>query len=146
MARLIVIATEAERWLIDEEDADVLVTGVGPLNVLEALRNVPRSTPLMNVGFAGSVDIPVGTICPIGAVGLHMPDVPFSSPSYQLTGTVPCLSSSSFVTASRRRGCVFDMELAFILGMGFTDVEAVKVVSDSLNYEEYERKAADVNP
>ena len=33
---------------------------------------------------------------------------------------------------------VFDMELAHILALGFTNVKSTKIVSDTLNFEEYE--------
>ena len=48
-----------------------------------------------------------------------------------------CFSNCDFVLASDYKDCVFDMELAFIVGMGFTDVRALKIVSDNLSLHEY---------
>ena len=136
---MIVIAMEEEkkRFAGDEE---VLVTGVGAVNILRALRDVPRDTPIRNIGYAGSNSIPVGTEVRVGRVKLYHPHYTYDEPVFQLDGDVPCYTSCDFVTETEiTEPCVFDMELAFILALGFTNVTAVKIVSDSLSTEEFEK-------
>lgn len=138
MERVAVIAMEKERGLVDGV-ASVMVTGIGAVNVMAALDGLDRSTPLLNVGYAGSRTVPVGERVRIGDVALHHPNAEYDERTFRLDGDVPCYTSSDFVTKpSGVEPCVYDMELAYILAMGFTDVVAEKVVSDSLDATEYE--------
>ena len=138
MDRIIVIAEQEEKDIaLKHWQGDVIVTGVGAANVWNALKDLPRDTPLLNVGYAGSADIPVGEYCAIGKVSLHHEAVDYEEPTWELQGDVPCYTGTDFVTSTKLDHCVFDMELAFILAMGFTDVKAVKVVSDNLSVDQY---------
>lgn len=138
---LIVIATENERELLPLlklEGRDVLVVGVGGTNVIKALQDISRDTPIINVGYAGSLNIPINSVVKIGECRLHHVNADYDEPIYNLGGDVACYSGCDFVTKSNIPDCVFDMELAFICAMGF-QVQSIKVVSDNLNYEQYER-------
>ena len=53
---------------------------------------------------------------------------------------VKCLTGTDFVLESDIKGCVFDMELAYIKALGFEDVIAYKYVSDNLDLQEYREK------
>lgn len=136
---MIVVAMESERHLAGKNDC--IVTGCGALNVISALRYVDRDTPILNLGCAGSNMLPVGTKVKIGKVKLYHPNVEINDePEYTLDGDVTCFTSNDFVLSTDiQEPCVFDMELAYILAMGFTNVSAEKVVSDNLNIEEYRR-------
>lgn len=139
---LIVVAMPEEIRLVEEATVgdEILVTGIGGVNVVEALRDIPRDTPIFNIGYAGSNSIKPGTRCRIGKVALHHPKAAYEEPSFSLDGETPCFTSSDFVTETAiEEPCVFDMELAYILALGFTNVTAEKVVSDNLNEKEYER-------
>ena len=143
---MIVTAMEEERKKFAAED-EVLVTGVGAVNILRALRDVPRDTPIRNIGYAGSNSIPVGTEVCVGRVELYHQHFAYEEPVFQLDGDVPCYTSCDFVTETEiTEPCVFDMELAFILAMGFTNVTAVKIVSDSLSTEEFEKNIRENEP
>lgn len=135
----IVVAMEDELALVDECDRDqCIVTGVGPLNVFRSLADLDRNEPIMNIGYAGSNSIPVGVRVHVGSCQLYHPNADFDSPVYDLCGDIPCFTSSDFVINTNVEDpCVFDMELAYILAMGFKNVEADKVVSDNLDYNEY---------
>lgn len=136
---MIVIAMQEEREKFGPEE-DVLVTGVGAINILRALENVPRDTPILNIGYAGSNCIPIGTKVRVGKVELYHPHYAYPEPVFQLDGDVPCYTSCDFVVETEiTEPCVFDMELAFILAMGFTNVSAEKIVSDSLSKEEFQQ-------
>ena len=52
---------------------------------------------------------------------------------------VYCYTSCDFVGDEKAENSVFDMELAFIAALGFRKVESIKIISDSINYAEYEK-------
>ena len=135
-----VIAMPEEAKLVLGND-DIVVTGIGALNIIETLRNISKDTPIHNVGFAGSNSIPIGTRCRVGKVTAHHPVAEFSDRIYTLDGDTPCYTAGDFVTATDiKEPCLFDMELAYILALGFTNVTAEKIVSDCLSLEEYEKQ------
>ena len=170
MRKLLLLAEEGERKLIQEVGArlgivsqlaeyEVLITGVGALNVLRALRDVPRDTELLNIGYAGSANFSVGSLVEVTDVCLNHPNVTYPEPELRLQtggelisaalyhsaeGQEParllqacCYTNTDFVQQSDYRDCVFDMELAFIAGMGFTRLRAIKHVSDNLSLHAY---------
>lgn len=133
------IALEAEKKLIDE-DGECIITGIGALNVINALSKIDRSTPIINIGYAGSNSIPAGNKVEVGKVRLYHPNVEYIEPEYTLSGKIPCFTFCDFVTETDiKEPCVFDMELAYILAMGFENVTSIKIVSDNLNVEEFEK-------
>lgn len=136
---MIVVAMEQEKNIADlSKDNRIIVTGVG-INVIKALMPLNRDTPIHNIGYAGSNCIPIGTKVNIGMVRMYHPNVTFEEPTYNLGGDIPCYTSSDFVTKTDiKEPCVFDMELAYILAMGFTNVTAEKIVSDNLSVKEFE--------
>lgn len=157
---MILIAEEGERKLIrqylpallNETEDNVLVTGVGAINVLQSLRNLPLNTPLVNIGYAGSANFEIGSVAVVNQSLLHHPNVTYPEPVINLpTDAVtealknnnimpriaPCYSSCDFVLQSKYRDCVFDMELAYIAALGFENLQAVKIVSDNLSLHTY---------
>jgi len=152
MEHLILIAEEGERNLIEHylpnTDWPVLVTGVGGVNVVRALRNVPRDTHVLNIGYAGSANFAVGTIVEVTRVYTNHPNCTFAEPELRIDpiadGLFPiadcqavCYTSSDFVLQSEYKDCVFDMELAYIAAMGFSKISALKLVSDNLSLHAY---------
>lgn len=141
---MIVVATKEEKEFIESkygERKEILVTGVGAINVYESLKKISRETPILNLGFAGSPNIPIGTLVSVGNVRLYHPNVTYDEREYLLCGSIPCYTSCDFVIETRERDCVFDMELAYILSMGFSNVRSYKVVSDNLSTREYEKNS-----
>ena len=149
---MVIIAEEGERGLAEKwfPGQEVLVTGVGALNILRSLRDVPRETPIINIGYCGSANFEIGSLVEVGEVKLCHPNVTYPEPSIHLRGGlseefgipvahkgVTDFTSVDFVLQSKERDCVFDMELAFICGMGFADVRSLKIVSDNLSLHEY---------
>lgn len=138
---LIVVATDEEYILAKRLfEGEIVKTGVGPLNVIEQLRNLPKETEITNFGFCGSNSISRGTMVEIGECEILHENADFESPSYTLQNDgVKCYTSNDFVTATKKtEPCVFDMELAYILALGFNNIRSIKIVSDNLNYKEYE--------
>lgn len=141
---LVVIATKDELKLVEEygfSNNPILITGVGGVNVVNALKDLPRDTHILNIGYAGSNTLEIGTSVSVGRVHTYHPKAEFSeTESYNLTiGTHTCYTSTDFVTqCDFKEPCVFDMELAFICALGFKQVRSIKVVSDNLSIEQYE--------
>ena len=139
---VIVVATQNELKLVEEmgyKNETVIITGVGGLNVIRALKHRPKDTHIINIGYVGSNNIPLGTIVEIGDVQTYHQNVDFYEKPKTLSGMTPCYTSTDFVTNTKFRDpCVFDMELAFICAM-FDNVKSIKVVSDNLSLEEYEK-------
>lgn len=133
---MIVVATREENERFNAE----IVTGVGFGNVYRALADVPRDTPIVNIGYAGSNTIPKGTVCVIKECRHYHPTVEYAEDFYEFnSGKYICYTSDDFVTHTDiKEPVVFDMELYAILSMGFTNVTAIKIVSDNLSLEEYE--------
>lgn len=138
---MVVVAMPEEKKLADlSKDNTILVTGVGGINIIKALRDIDRNTHIHNVGYAGSNSIPKGTRVRIGRVQMYHPNVEYAEPWFGLDGDVPCYTSCDFVLSTEiKEPCVFDMELAYILALGFTNVTAEKIISDNLNEEEFEQ-------
>jgi len=160
---VILIAEEQERKLIAEYlpgvDAQVIVTGVGALNVMKATRSLPLDTEIVNIGYAGSANFEVGQMVLVTEANLNHPLVSYAEPKCLLnthSAVAERLKAEGrviesvgytgvdFVVQSDYKDCVFDMELAFICGMGFTNVTALKYVSDNLSLHDYRKVGAGV--
>jgi len=151
--RYIVIAEEGERSLIEQHlpgcELPVIVTGVGALNVIRALQDVPRDAELINIGYAGSSNFAIGTLVEVTEVRLNHPNVSYPEPVLPLqslpadikTDCEPvravCYSNTDFVLQSDYTDCAFDMELAYIAALGFKRLTALKHVSDNLSLHAY---------
>ena len=148
---LIVIAEKEELKLVEElgyKDYTVLITGVGAINVIDALKDLPRDTEILNIGYCGSNTFEIGTRLQICAVGTNHEIAKFNEKIKPLQINVFeeyedvafCYTSTDFVTSTNKyEPCVFDMELAFIRAM-FNNVKSIKVVSDNLNKKQYKEK------
>ena len=139
---MIVVATDEEYRRFRSYGLDIIKTGVGYGNVYKALADVPRDTSILNIGYAGSNSIPIGTYCVISECRHYHPNVEFDEPAYKsLCGQYVCYTSDDFVTHTDiTEPVVFDMELYAILSMGFTNVVSIKIISDNLSLKEYEKE------
>ena len=145
---IIVIAEKEELKLVDEfgyKDYPVLIAGVGGANVVRALKSFPRDTEILNIGYAGSNTLPVGTKVVVNCCHTYSEIAKFYEKTNIFTTTnfdenfvrCPCYTSTDFVThTNKKEPCVFDMELAFICAL-FDNVSSIKVVSDNLSIDKY---------
>ncbi len=154
MKKLVVIAEAEEMKLVKELGYDhrpVLITGVGALNVIEALKDIPRDTEIVNIGYAGSKDLEPGKYYAVNSVTLYHPNVNYKEPVYDIgyVGYIDqnwrvdnkrCLTGCDFVLQSDEKDCLFDMELGYIRALGFEKVISYKYVSDNLDLHEYRIK------
>lgn len=146
MKSVIVIAEDVEMPLVDRylpgHTEEIIVTGVGAFNIVQALRDLPLDTEITNIGYAGSSNFEIGSIVEVSESKLNHPSISYDEPTYKLsvTGTMRqaiCYTNTDFVLESDYRDCVFDMELAFIMMMGFDRVRSLKIVSDNLSLHNY---------
>ena len=143
---MVVVATEAEYKLAKKrfKNESIIQTGVGGLNVINKLKDLPKEKEVINFGYVGSNNIPIGTEVKIGRCKLYHPNVEYQETEYKLDGDIPCFTSNDFVLETKiKEPVVFDMELAYILALGFKNVKSIKIVSDNLNLRKYEEKIKD---
>ena len=136
---------------LDLRDAQVLYTGVGAINIIRALQDLPRTAELYNIGYAGSSNFEIGTWVEVTEVRLNHPNVTYAEPKLLLMdehmgAELPlehdvrqaiCYTNCDFVLQSDYKDCVFDMELAFIAALGFERLHSLKNVSDNLSLHSY---------
>ena len=145
---MIVVATQNELEIVKKmgfENEPIIITGVGGVNVIRALKNIPKDEKIINIGYVGSNNIKIGTPVFVTRCELYHENVKYSSKPFILKNldgskeNICCYTSTDFVTKTKiKEPCVFDMELAFICSM-FDNVFSVKVVSDNLSLKEYEK-------
>ena len=84
----ICIAEEGERDLIAKYlpncNWPVIVTGVGAINIIQALSELPREAAILNIGFAGSANFDIGTVVEVTEVRLNHPNVTYPEPTLML--------------------------------------------------------------
>jgi hypothetical protein len=147
------MAEEGEHTLLDKarealgldlSDATLIYTGVGAINIIRSLQHLDRDAELFNIGYAGSANFDLGTWVEVTEVKLNHPNVTYPEPqlkveSLKLKGAKQaiCYTNCDFVLASDYKDCVFDMELAFIAALGFTNLHSWKYVSDNLSLHAY---------
>lgn len=139
---MIVVATDEEYKLAKKrfKGQKIVKTGVGGINVIRKLKHFPKWLKITNFGYVGSNVIPIGTEVKVGECRLYHPNAIYNEPEYTLDkeSTIKCFTSNDFVLDTKiTKPCVFDMELAYILALGFKNVESIKIVSDNLSLKEY---------
>lgn len=148
---LIVIAEKEELKLVDElgySKYPIIITGVGVINVINALNNLPKDIEILNIGYCGSNVFKVGTRLQICAVGTNHEIANFYEELQPLQidefieydDKAFCYTSTDFVTKTNKiEPCVFDMELAIIRSI-MPNTKSIKVVSDKLSLADYKNK------
>lgn len=141
---MIVVATDEEYKLAKKRFKRHIIvkTGVGGINVYKRLKHFPKWLKITNFGYVGSNIISKGTEVMISECSLYHPNVEYEEEKFKLkNGFCKCYTSNDFVLATDlKEPVVFDMELAYIMAMGFKKVESIKIVSDNLNLVEYENE------
>lgn len=140
---MIVVATDEEYKLAKKrfKGQEIVKTGVGGINILNTLKEADKGQKIINFGYVGSNVIPIGTEVRIGECRLYHPNVEYEEPIYKLDGDITCYTSNDFVLETKiKEPVVFDMELAYILALGFKNVESIKIVSDNLSLSQYEEE------
>ena len=102
-----------------------------------------KNDKFFNVGYVGSNEFQIGSVVTIGSVSKEIPSHTVKEPTIKLDkeSKVKCYSALNFVESTKHTG-VFDMEL-YTLATFFPKIKSVKVVSDNLNYHEYNQVSID---
>lgn len=153
METIICIAEEGERKLIEQYlpaiEARVVVTGVGAINIIRTLHELPKDTHIVNIGYCGSANFEIGSLVMVTESRLNHPNVTYPEPELHCAPLdfglfppeklieAPCYSNTDFVLQSDYHDCIFDMELAYICSLGFEQVSSLKIVSDNLSLHAY---------
>ena len=156
---IITVATEAEKKaLVPEKYWDkVVITGIGAFNTLMSLKykiddtdEGPYYPPfVLNIGYAGSKDIPIGTVCVVESCEAYQEhDLPLGiMPLYELKNDkVPsykCYTATDFIESSNKEGpFLVDMEL-LLHSILKCPVLSIKVVSDNMSFDGYKEALKD---
>ena len=147
MKSIIVVATDEEYKLAQKrfKGHRIIQTGVGGINVVKRLKRLPKWLKITNFGYVGSNKLPVGTEVNVIRCKLYHPSVDYKEPGFVLNTdknyrSARCLTGCDFVTEYNGKDIVvFDMELAFIMSLGFKHVKSIKIVSDNLSLKDYEK-------
>lgn len=142
---MIVVATEQEYKLAKKRFKHTLIvkTGIGGINVIQKLKKLPKWLKIVNFGYVGSNTLPVGTEVVVGECRLYHPNAIYSEKEFVLDkeSTIQCYTSNDFVLNTEiKKPVVFDMELAYIMALGFKNVKSIKIVSDNLSLKQYEEE------
>lgn len=143
---MIVVATDEEYTIARKrfKHSIIIKTGVGGINVYRKLKRLPKWLKITNYGYVGSNKLTIGQEVEIKECQLYHPNVEYEEPTYKIKTksktAVKCYTSNDFVLETKiEEPCVFDMELAYILAMGFKRVKSIKIVSDNLSKDEYKK-------
>ena len=145
--RIVILAAEEAEYNKCREifpGIECIKTGVGAGNVIKACCNLPKGTRIINIGYAGSNNIEIGTVCLVSdsfryTDGNYKFD-DHANPLHLSDEGLPCYTGNSFFTESdRTEPTLYDMELNYIASFSphLELVAAVKIVSDNLSVDEF---------
>ena len=147
---VILAAEEAEYYKCREvfPDIECIKTGVGAGNVIKACSDLPKGTRIINIGYAGSNNVEIGTVSPVSdsfryTDGNYKFD-DHANPLHLSDEGLPCYTGNSFFTESdRTEPTLYDMELNYIASFSphLELVASVKIVSDNLSVDDYVNNA-----
>lgn len=143
----------------ENENKRLLITGIGKqltaINLTQYLSNNSKPDLIINIGYAGSTDIPIGKWVNISRVYNYEWEIPGEEKYVMLVGgsqklevlensnieQVECYSSESFVTETELEEHVaFDMELhsiSLICDLYEIPLLSLKKISDNLSLGDY---------
>ena len=146
-SRLVILAAEEaeyNRCLELFPEIECIKTGVGAGNVIKACSNLPKGTRIINIGYAGSNNLEIGTVSLVSDTFRYTDGnykfVDHANPLHLSGEGLPCYTGNSFFTESdKTESTLYDMELNYIASFSphLELVAAVKIVSDNLSVDEY---------
>ena len=157
MKTVILVANQDEANHLSK-DFNIIITGEGRSNVIKTLSkyilngDIKSDDKIINVGYVGAKGIKAGEIVKIGSVQHFIPSHTIKETTIYLNGkytnnshlnkyNVSCYTGDNFVEYDDigpwfPDEFVCDMELYYIALM-FPEVISFKIVSDTLDYDEY---------
>ena len=150
---------EIDKNLFENGEKRLLITGVGKqltaINLTQYLCKNTKPDLIINVGYAGSTDIPIGKWVGISRTYNYEWDIPGEEKYVMIAGgsqnlekiqddeieMAECYSSESFVTETNLDGHIaFDMELhsiSLICDLYKIRLKSLKKISDNLSLGDY---------
>lgn len=159
MKTVILVANDDEaKQLSDifEDNVEILITGEGRSNVIKSLSDkikqgyIENNDKIINIGYVGSKGLKKGSVLKINSVEPYIKSETIEETKIDIIiaendlESVSCYTADNFVESSDSRvihlpsKCVIDMELYYIALM-FPNVVSYKIVSDTLNYDDYKK-------
>ena len=138
---------EANALIPDKYKDNVVITGIGIINTLETIRELNLiGDYVVNVGFAGAHNVPVGEIRPILWNKMYQESNIDGIGSQPLTTYKTdkkfsfCYTASDFLYSTNKKDAEFlvDMELAAYSSL-LCPIYSIKVVSDNLDEDSYNK-------
>lgn len=136
---IIFCAEEEEAKHIKHPKAKVIVTGVGVVNLIKNLPNIPSKAKIINVGYAGSNKYPIGSVVSVNKVERFHRTIINEQP----IDLAPCYVSDLCYTADDFVNTPFVMDIPLIdmelyyLAAKFPNITSIKIVSDNLSITEH---------
>lgn len=127
---------------------NVILMGVGAGNVIKTCCQLPEGTKVVNIGYAGSNKLDIGSVVNVSDTYRKVDGKYFftdhANPLRLSAEGCPCYTNNDFVTATDKTDVVlFDMELNYIAA--FTPrielLASIKIVSDNLSVEAFRNNA-----
>ncbi len=142
------VAEEAEEEMVKKflPQTTCIRTGVGASNVIKTLCQLPSNTKVVNIGYAGSNLLPIGTVTYVKSSYRLMNDTyqfhDYNNPLTLSKQGYPCYTSNSFVTeATNMAPTLYDMELNYMVAFPLHFLGAIKIVSDNLSVDAFQNNA-----
>ena len=151
MSRTVILAAEEAEYRKCLEyfpEYECILMGVGAGNVIKTCSSLPEGTRVINVGYAGSNVLPIGTVTTVSAshrlVNGHYNFTDHANPLVLSPEGVPCYTNNDFVTESdKTEPTLFDMELNYIAAFSprLELLFSIKIVSDNLSIDVFRNNA-----
>jgi len=147
---IILAAEEAEFRKCKEyfPEYECVLMGVGAGNVIKTCAALPEGTRVVNIGYAGSNELAIGTVTAVSEshrLVLGSYDFTDHANPLRLSGDgFPCYTGNDFVTETALTSpALFDMELNYIAAFSphIELVASIKVVSDNLSLDAFRNNA-----
>ena len=100
--------------LLDKSLWQLVITGVGAINVIRALQTLPKDGHYINIGYAGSANFEIGTIVAVTQSRLNHPNANYEEPIFTLKQPIFPLSKP-LATPTRILFCSRIMRIAFLI-------------------------------
>lgn len=124
----------------------LLITGPGVLNIIKSLSTAMQlgilnlCVDIINIGYAGSKGLRIGSVVPVKACRCFefpvLANIGIKNYVKLIDDGVDCYTSIDFVQNANNIPDValFDMELAYIAKFVYNSLHSIKIVSDNLDY------------
>lgn len=141
---LVIVANKAEAKIAKKlfKNHQIKVIGEGFYQVLTNLKGISKKQPLINFGMAGGVGYKINQTVEVGTSKLLTTTRNIKSKTFKLSNSgVVCYTANDFVLRNNTKNqkCIFDMELYYILALGYNVIKSIKLISDNLDLDRYHK-------